>query len=37
VNMWEILFYSYNSIATKAPLKDLTHMFYFQYLNSQII
>jgi hypothetical protein len=25
--MWEIIFCSYNSIAIKVQLKDLTHMF----------
>jgi len=33
----KVVFNSYNSIATKVTLKDLTHMFYLQYLISQII
>jgi hypothetical protein len=33
--MWELFLRSDNSIATKVPLKELTHMFCFQYLISQ--
>jgi hypothetical protein len=32
-----IIFYIYNSIATRVPLKDLTHMFCLQYFISKII
>jgi hypothetical protein len=31
------IFCSYNSIAIRVPLKDLTHMFCVQYLISQTI
>jgi hypothetical protein len=33
----KFFFCSYNSIAAKVPLKDLTHMLCFQYFISQII
>jgi hypothetical protein len=36
-NMQEIIFCSYNLIATRVPLKDLTHMLCLQYFISQTI
>jgi hypothetical protein len=36
-SMWDFIFCSYNSIATRAPLKDLIRMLCFQYFISQTI